>query len=202
MNPIPRGTRELSEELKIDVVKLLQMSLKDGILTRGAMLSTATLFQVSRATVRKIWRNINCGNLKSKKAGRVGRKPRYTAEEIKAVVQDVHEEQRSTIRNIAESSGLSLAIVSRNLKNGTIERHTTRLKPLLTETNKLQLLTFRGAHANIRREDVMELANVVGAAEAVPTQIPARAADFSPRPFSLLRATAVPALYKNPTFLT
>ncbi|ETW04759.1 hypothetical protein H310_03907 [Aphanomyces invadans] len=53
------------------------------------------------------------------------------------MVNAVPHSQRSTLRDISEATGLSLGTLSRNLKAGIIQRRSSRLKPLLTDANKL-----------------------------------------------------------------
>ncbi|ETV90504.1 hypothetical protein H310_14694, partial [Aphanomyces invadans] len=115
-----RKTRELSYEEKLEVVAQLHQSMSGG-------------------KVNKFLRN---SHMPSAKPGRVGRKPTHTDDEITVLISDVPEEQRSTMRDIAEVTGLSLSAVYRSFRKGTLKRRSSRLKPLITVANMLELRHF------------------------------------------------------------
>ncbi|KAF0689786.1 Aste57867_18805 [Aphanomyces stellatus] len=132
-----RNGRELSHEEKLNVVQVLQSSMQEGKLAHGSIKWTAALLKLHRNCVSKIWKAFKTGELKSKKTGRVGRKQRYTPREIVETVAEVPKPQRSTLRDIMDATGISLYHLHKNLKAGTIQRRSSRLKPLLTDANKL-----------------------------------------------------------------
>ncbi|RHY61364.1 hypothetical protein DYB38_009325 [Aphanomyces astaci] len=47
-------------------------------------------------------------------------------------------DQRSTIREMSVATGIAIGTLSRHLKKGTFRRRSTRIKPLLSEANKLE----------------------------------------------------------------
>ncbi|RQM20095.1 hypothetical protein B5M09_010883 [Aphanomyces astaci] len=110
--------------------------------------------QAGRATVRKIWRDFKSGSKASKKKGRVGPKPRHSPAEVTEIVRSVPARDRSTMHDMASSTGISVSTLCRQLKSGTINRRSSRLKPLLTDTNKIERLAFCRDHVNIQL-DVM-----------------------------------------------
>ncbi|ETV81956.1 hypothetical protein H257_05495 [Aphanomyces astaci] len=143
MSPAPRSTRELTPGMKMEVVFALQDAIHNGKLARAG-----------RATVRKIWRDFKSGSKASKKKGRVGPKPRHSPAEVTEIVRSVPARDRSTMHDMASSTGISVSTLCRQLKSGTINRRSSRLKPLLTDTNKIERLAFCRDHVNIQL-DVM-----------------------------------------------
>ncbi|ETW04758.1 hypothetical protein H310_03906 [Aphanomyces invadans] len=134
---MPRIRRELSADDKLEVVKMLQRTFTKGKLAHGAISATAAQLNLHRSTVSSLWSSFSSNEPTSNKPGRVGRKPVYTADEITAMANAVPHSQRSTLRDISEATGLSLGTLSRSLKVGIIQRRSSRLKPLLTDANKL-----------------------------------------------------------------
>ncbi|RHY22845.1 hypothetical protein DYB36_013416 [Aphanomyces astaci] len=51
-------------------------------------------------------------------------------------------DQRSTIREMSVATGISIRTLSRHLKKETFRRRSTRIKPLLSEANKLERIQF------------------------------------------------------------
>ncbi|ETV93782.1 hypothetical protein H310_12346 [Aphanomyces invadans] len=68
------------------------------------------------------------------------------------MIQAVPEQDRSTFRDMVNAAGISKSILARHFKTGTIERRSSRLKPLLTKDNRLERLAFCGAHVKMNLE--------------------------------------------------
>ncbi|RHY58352.1 hypothetical protein DYB34_004676 [Aphanomyces astaci] len=135
----PRVRRELSYENKMEVVTRLQKLTIMGKLVRGAISTTAKHMQLHRTTVSNVWEGFKRNSrMSSGKLGRVGGKKINTSSIVSTLVSEVPEEQRSTMRDISQATGLSMGTLSRRLKDGTIERKNTRLKPLLTDANTIE----------------------------------------------------------------
>ncbi|KAF0756484.1 hypothetical protein AaE_004611 [Aphanomyces astaci] len=79
----------------------------------------------------------------SNKVGKVGPKPTYSKQLVQQLVEDVHVDLRSTLRDVAAGSGLTMGTLSRHLKNGTFERRSTRIKPLLSDANKVERIALQ-----------------------------------------------------------
>ncbi|KAF0704090.1 hypothetical protein AaE_015111 [Aphanomyces astaci] len=125
-----RANRELTTDDKTEVVKYLQDRMSLGKLPRGSIKAAAAALNLNRKTVSGIWKDfLTQGSSPSKKAGRVGRKLRYTPEHVTQLVQELPQEERSTMRDIATATGLTMGTICRNLKSGTLERRSSRLKP-------------------------------------------------------------------------
>ena len=77
MEPPTRVGRELDESFKLALVRYLQGHMTNGKLAHGAYSKAATLFAVHPETASRIWKSFLAGDVKSKKAGHVGRKVSY-----------------------------------------------------------------------------------------------------------------------------
>ncbi|ETV67858.1 hypothetical protein H257_15982 [Aphanomyces astaci] len=138
-----RANRELTTDDKTEVVKYLQDRMSLGKLPHGSIKAGAAALNLNRKTVSGIWKDfLTQGSSPSKKAGRVGRKLRYTPEHVTQLVQELPQEERSTMRDIATATGLTMGTICRNLKSGTLERRSSRLKPLLTDENRTERIEF------------------------------------------------------------
>ncbi|ETW00811.1 hypothetical protein H310_07344 [Aphanomyces invadans] len=145
-------SRELTHERKMEVIKRLQQYINLGKLSRGAIKLTAVAMGINRNTGTKLWKDFKrTSPIRSGKIGRVGRKPTYTQAEITDLVGMVPEGQRSTMRDIAEATGNPLTTLHRSLKHGTLERRSSRLKPLLTDANAQQRLETFNADKDHRK---------------------------------------------------
>ncbi|ETW00345.1 hypothetical protein H310_06993 [Aphanomyces invadans] len=69
-------------------------------------------------------------------------------------------DQRSTLREISAACGLSLGTLSRNLKKGTLQRRTTRIKPLLNDTNKAERFPFSNASASVDFDNLWDVVHL------------------------------------------
>ncbi|ETV74014.1 hypothetical protein H257_11330 [Aphanomyces astaci] len=112
----------------MEVVTRLQQLTIMGKLVRGSISTTAKHMQLHRTTVSNIWEGFKRNRrMPSGKLGRVGGKTIHTSDIVTTLVSAVPEEQRSTMRDISEATGLSMGTLSRRLRGGTIERKNTLL---------------------------------------------------------------------------
>ncbi|ETW03977.1 hypothetical protein H310_04385 [Aphanomyces invadans] len=149
-------TRELSASTKFEITTALQNNLCHGKLPRGTIKAIAARFDLNRGTIRTVWTRYKNGVSMSRKPGRVGPRTRYTAEEITTLIKDVPLQQRSTLRDLSEATGISTFTLSRALKNGVVHRRSSRLKPLLTEYNKRERIAFCAGHVELTRDAAQE----------------------------------------------
>ncbi|KAF0695539.1 Aste57867_13656 [Aphanomyces stellatus] len=169
-----QSNRELTAAKRLEVIQHLQSLTVKGKLPRGSIKATAAEFSISRFTVSKLWTVWNCSaSLSPKKAGLVGPIRRYTAEQVTAMVLAVPQEHRSTMRDMAAATGLSRGTLSRHFKAGTLQRRSSRLKPLLTVENKLERLAFCRSHVRRYAPLGSRSAGQAGAGEAGLSQTPA-----------------------------
>ncbi|KAF0683218.1 hypothetical protein As57867_024640, partial [Aphanomyces stellatus] len=114
-----------------------------GKLAHGAIGYTASQFNLHRTIVSRIWKAFQRQGLApSLKAGRVGRKPIYTPALVKSTLRELPQSLRSTMRDMSEATGIPIGSIHRSLKAGTIQRRTSRIKPLLNDNNKAERLAF------------------------------------------------------------
>ncbi|ETW09664.1 hypothetical protein H310_00179 [Aphanomyces invadans] len=156
-----RKTRKLSYEEKLEVVAQLHQSMSGGKVVCGAILATARRMNIDRVTVTPVWNQfVRNSHMPSAKPGHVGRKPTHTDDEITNLISDVPEEQRSTMRDIAEATGRSVSAVYRSFRNGTLQRRSSRLKPLLTVANMLARVEFCRLHRHFEFDDMWDIVHL------------------------------------------
>ncbi|RHY24072.1 hypothetical protein DYB32_008988 [Aphanomyces invadans] len=160
-------TRELSASTKFEITTALQNNLCHGKLPRGTIKAIAARFDLNRGTIRTVWTRYKNGVNMSRKPCRVGPRTRYTAEEITTLIKDVPLQQRSTLRDLSEATGISTFTLSRALKNGVVHRRSSHLKPLLTEYNKRERIAFCAGHVELTRDAAQEY--MAGVAEGGAT---------------------------------
>ncbi|KAF0684572.1 Aste57867_23454 [Aphanomyces stellatus] len=78
----------------------------------------------------------------SKKKGRCGRPPSHAPTEVKAKLQELPLSQRTNLRAVSFHSGISYGSLHRYLKKGVFRSHSSALRPLLTDANKLNRVKF------------------------------------------------------------
>ncbi|RHY78169.1 hypothetical protein DYB30_014406 [Aphanomyces astaci] len=145
MNEVNHRTcRELSSSDKVTVIQRLQPFLKKDKLACGAFKHVVEQLSLDPRAVASTWRLFStAGAMKYNKPGNVGPKPTHSPALIRQLVGAIIPvEQRSTYRDMAAATGLTLGTLSRHLKKGTLQRRSSRIKPLLTEANKAERLEF------------------------------------------------------------
>ncbi|ETV97598.1 hypothetical protein H310_09494 [Aphanomyces invadans] len=152
-------TRELKEEDKHQVVKMLQSLLSGNKLAHGAYQKAATRFGLHRATISKVWKQFNKNDMGSKKKGRVSRRAKYTEEELKVRIASVPQSRRSTIRDLSLATGLSHGMICRTLRSGVLKRKSSRIKPQLTTKSQGDRIQFCRATTDL--EDTTDLDDTV-----------------------------------------
>jgi hypothetical protein len=77
------------------------------------------------------------------KAGNCGRKRTIEREELKAKARKIALNKRRTYRSLAKELGVSKDFIYKALKKeGLFRRHVSKLKPILTEANKMARLVY------------------------------------------------------------
>ncbi|ETV97619.1 hypothetical protein H310_09515 [Aphanomyces invadans] len=127
----PTG-RELSFAKKMEVISRLYKRSTIGKLAHGAINTTASEMNIHRSTVARVWKDFHRDALMpSRKTGRVGRTPIYTPGVVVAMVRELPQSLRTTMREISEATGIPLSTLHRHLKARTLRRRSTRIKPML-----------------------------------------------------------------------
>ncbi|RHZ32887.1 hypothetical protein DYB37_012737 [Aphanomyces astaci] len=131
-----RVKRELSYETKMEVIARLLRFAENGKLARGAITTIAAEIHLHRTTVSKIWHAFRRNaRMPPSRPGRVDPKSLYSTDYVPNLVSGVPEDQRNTLRDLSDATGLTLGTLHRKLRDGTIQRKSSRIKPLLTINN-------------------------------------------------------------------
>ncbi|KAL7564246.1 hypothetical protein ACA910_012273 [Epithemia clementina (nom. ined.)] len=171
-SPGPQRYRELNNNQRKLAVEMLLSRSTDGRLEWGAISSVAQKMSVTRATISRLWKKassarslgvVNSPEINSRKKMR-GRKPMYSSPEFRKELKKLPLQKRRLLRKISVNLKISLGTVSRFLHNGTMQAHTSALKPTLSEENKVSriyyALEMRDPN-NIRKfKDMMEYIHV------------------------------------------
>ena len=157
--------KKLTDSQKNRAFFLLQGMLKDGQLPHGAFVKVAKLFGVTRVSISKLWRRARVehvqGLIKSpqalKSSKSTGRPPKYDIEEVRAHVRSVPLRRRKCVRDLAEQIGLPKSTLQRLMKNDNgFRRHSSALKPMLTEANKYERVLWALSKIDGRAYKTME----------------------------------------------
>lgn len=162
------------------------------------VIDVAKLFGVHKTTMRRLWRAISerVHNFREEEAARSGgeyhnisvdhlitdlsfyqpgskdrgRKPKWDRAELKEVVKELPLKERRNWKSLASSTGVPRATLQYMMKQGTFRRHSSSLKPRLTEENMLarvdhalgeiHLGTVRGGRREGTFKDMMDRVDV------------------------------------------
>ncbi|XP_057803284.1 uncharacterized protein LOC131018588 [Salvia miltiorrhiza] len=147
-----RWRPDFTKEEKEKVLQFLLQHSKDGVLQRGTPKEAAAVLGVSVRSVRQIWttasQQLKNGEVVHFQNRRKGvqhfDKMKPNEDNIRALpVKD-----RGTIRRMASKLGISKSLVGEWIKDKQLGAHTSAVKPLLTEENKLARLKFSLSQLN------------------------------------------------------
>ena len=132
--------KEMSEDLRKQVYQALLARSNNGILHKKDTQIIADRFDLHLRTVQRIWRrgktqlaNSVLVVVSSLKKGRVGRKAIPIDLET---LRDIPLKERMTIQDVCAKLNISKWKVQRYLRRGLLRRHSSSIKPYLTEGNK------------------------------------------------------------------
>jgi len=132
--------KEMSEDLRKQVYQALLARSNNGILHKKDTQIIADRFDLHLRTVQRIWRRgkTQLANsvpvvVSSLKKGRVGRKAIPIDLET---LCDIPLKERMTIQDVCAKLNISKWKVQRYLRRGLLRRHSSSIKPYLTEGNK------------------------------------------------------------------
>ncbi|GJN24999.1 hypothetical protein PR202_gb12781 [Eleusine coracana subsp. coracana] len=133
-------------EVRKQVYQALLARSRNGKLGRHDTKEVAAQFDVSMRSVQILWQRgkapLSQGipvDVASRKKGRPGRKPIPIDLEP---LRNIELSNRSTIEDVAKHLGISIGKVQRYLNQGHIKRHSSSIKPYLTEANKKSRLQW------------------------------------------------------------
>lgn len=118
-----------------------------GNLIHGAYADAGRHFKLSRHTIERLWKrgqeSLKAGSLvgilSTRHTGRVGRKKIEIDTEL---IRNIPKRQRRTIRALAFKAGMSKSTMHARVQEGAMRRHTSTMKPFLTDRNKIERLRF------------------------------------------------------------
>jgi len=138
--PLHQPKNDYSDRVRQQVYQALLMRSKNGKLGKHDTTIVSNQFGVKIRSVQRIWRQgknqlsqnipVVVPNLKK---GRSGRKAIPLDLEK---LRDIPLKQRMTIEDVSSKLGISKSRIQRYLKRGFIRRHSSSIKPYLTDDNK------------------------------------------------------------------
>lgn len=109
----------------------------DGHLPHGVSLQVSLAMDVSLRCVQRIWNDGKKGGgihaVINKRANNCGRK---RIEIDPAAITSIPFQDRTTIEDLARNLGMKKTTMHSRLKEGKVERHSSAIKPFLTDENK------------------------------------------------------------------
>ncbi|ETN04520.1 hypothetical protein PPTG_14394 [Phytophthora nicotianae INRA-310] len=118
----------------------------------GAIAACSTKYECSDDQIARLWRRAlqdiksgNAINYDSDRKGKSGRKTRLTEEfrhDLSHAIELTPFEERTDIRTLASSLGIAKSSLHDYFLAGAFRRHTTRLKPLLSDQHRADRLKF------------------------------------------------------------
>lgn len=144
--PTPREGN-LTDDQRRAVYEMVLTKLTNGRPVKGAFTEIGTSFNVHPKTVSRIWAagqqsiaNGNvCADVSSKLRGKRGRKSlELDQEKIRAVPLL----QRQNLRSLSAAIGVPKSTLHRKFKEGKLRRHSSSIKPLLTDENRKERVKF------------------------------------------------------------
>jgi len=116
-----------------------------GKLKRNATNIVAQMFQVSKYQVQRVWRRVKQCRAQGILVDVRSRRKNSGRKRIQINLSDVVRaplHKRRTIRSLAKAIGVKKSTLHRWFKEGLLRRHSSTLKPLLTEENKKDRLRW------------------------------------------------------------
>ena len=155
---------ELSLNNRQSAFLVLWNKLEDGRLPHGAIGEVAEFFSVDRSTISRLWRAVNnkiddaVNNPNGEEvdierllitrqfyeSGRkgIGRPKKWDVTALKEAVRQLRLTDRQNFRMLAQNVAVPLPTVYRLFTKGVFRRHTSALKPFLTEENKVSRVAY------------------------------------------------------------
>ncbi|XP_047942997.1 uncharacterized protein LOC125189809 [Salvia hispanica] len=146
METTQRDTRTIGVDTKNLIAQSLLQQSYSGHLRHGALIKAAQQFGVCKKTVHRIWakakEQMERGvpvNVRDRVRG-YNHKDKMQLDDNK--VRQLSMLERSTIRKMARKLEISKSTLGRMKKEGLIRPHTSAVKPILTDLNKLARLRW------------------------------------------------------------
>jgi hypothetical protein len=155
---------ELSLYNRQSAFLILWSKLEDGRLPHGSLRDAAIFFNVDISTISRLWRSIKnkideavnnqdgeqvevedlLTDIKFFESGRkqTGRNMKWDVTEMKEAVRNLRLSERQNFRMLAQNIAVPCPTLHRLFKRGCFRRHTSSLKPSLTEENKVARVAY------------------------------------------------------------
>lgn len=139
----------LDDPTREAIIDFLLAGSVNGRLKRGDLAAAAGQFGCHVDTVGRLWkrykeakeRGVVGRDIGSRIKGRSGRKKKDRAALRDAIVA-LPVDQRSQLRSVAAAANIGLATAHSLLQEGVLRRHTSTIKPTLSETNRFERVRF------------------------------------------------------------
>jgi hypothetical protein len=164
---VNRRRKEMSEETRKQVYQALLARSKNGKLAKKDTRIVATRFGLHIQAVRRLWNRgkTQLANgipvvVSSRKKGRCGRKAVPVNLEV---LRNIPLKERMTIEDVCSKLNMSKWKVQRLLKKGFLRRHSSSIKPYLTNNNKKARLKWcvdmieKDLHGDPRFKDLFDI---------------------------------------------
>lgn len=144
-----KAYKALSEDGRIAMFMELQAMSVNGKLPKKSIDKMADKFDVSHATVKRIWARRKEASsaedipaaVRTKRKGRCGRH-RIDSKKVGDALKSAPLTRRRTVRDAAEVCGIAHSTLWKILSRQEIRRVSTSIKPLLTKQNKIDRLKW------------------------------------------------------------
>jgi hypothetical protein len=166
--PVESVQRKDASEVVLNQVfqELLRRS-KNGVLPRNATSEVVVMYNLGIRTVQRCWAegklSLDLGimvSFASKKRGKCGRKPSPVNYER---LRNVPLKERTTLEDSAKVLGVCKRTLLKHVKQGKVRRHTSSIKPHLTDENKksrlqwcVDMLEHETLHDNPRFKSIFD----------------------------------------------
>ncbi|ETI53387.1 hypothetical protein F443_03632 [Phytophthora nicotianae P1569] len=139
----------------------------NGEISGGDISAAVAKYERHRSTISRLWElhkktrteENRLGNLASGLIGNCGRKAIDT-DELRLQIRKIPLSRRMTIKSLAAALGVSTTVIRRLLKEGAFRRHSSNVKPALTEENRLARVQFALSHTTRKRGGEMVFADM------------------------------------------
>ncbi|ETV67673.1 hypothetical protein H257_16257, partial [Aphanomyces astaci] len=145
----PTTNQDLPDDQRWSLYHDLLENKQSGRLARGKASELLLKYGISRQTLSKVWKRgqetrsqDGRADVALKRKGHSGRRPKCTMDEVEAAVKSVPPHLRETFASLAASSGIPPTTLWRVLQTRTLERRTSRLKPMVTDKHKADRVDF------------------------------------------------------------
>ncbi len=143
----------MTPSVRQSVVSLLLQKSVDGDLNKGDITQVASLYNVHRNTVARIWKRHKAtttrenvlGDIQHHRKGRCG-VGGFDLEELRLRIKAIPLRRRMTVRALSHELDVSTSVVQRLMKTKEMRRHSSNVKPVLTDENKMERVDFCLAH--------------------------------------------------------